>query len=423
MNRLAACLALALAAVLPGAHGARADEAEASALLLADEAPATASRPSDWRVFLEGALGDAARRDGRGGERQRLSLDLRYDHAFSPQWRVFLADRLDLSQPPQEGADRAINTLKEAYLGWRVQPETLLDLGRINARNGVAAGYNPTDYFRAGALRSIVSIDPASLRENRQGSVMLRGQRLWQGGSLTALYSPGLKRRPNADGFSLDPGATNPRSRWLFALSQKIGGVSPQWLLYREANQPMQVGLNLTGLLNDATVAHVEWSGGRGPSQREQALAPPQRAPATWRNRLAAGLTHTTPDKLALTAEVHYNGGGLDAAEWNALQQGPPAAYGLYRQWVGDAQELPTRQALFIRATWQDAIAHGLDLAAMHNRDLVDSSRRTWLEARYHVGDMEYALQWQRSSGTALSAYGALPESRGWQAVLRHYFR
>ena len=56
------------------------------------------------------------------------------------------------------------------------RPDTLIDLGRINVRNGVALGYNPTDYFRAGAVRAAVSVSPASLKENRQGSVMLRGQ-------------------------------------------------------------------------------------------------------------------------------------------------------------------------------------------------------------------------------------------------------
>jgi hypothetical protein len=401
---------------------ALADEREADALRLADATPEAAERAGDWRNFAEAAFGAARlRSDGSLRHARRLSLDLRYDHAFG-EWRAVFANRLDASWPAQSGDEHAINTVKEAYLSRRPAQDVLFDFGRINVRNGVATGYNPTDYFRAGALRSIVSIDPVSLKENRQGSILLRGQRLWQGGSLTALYSPGQNRRPSRDGFSLDTGATNPRERWLFALSRKIGGFAPQFLVYREENLPTQYGLNLSGLVNDATVAHVEWSGGRGPSLLEQALGRPGRSSGAWRNRLAAGLTHTTSDKLSLTAEYHYNGGGLDAADWNALRQGLPAAYGLYRRWVGDAQEAPTRQALFFHATWQDAIVRRLDLSAMHNHDLVDSSRRTWLEARYHIESWEYALQWQRSRGQALSNYGALPESRGWQAVLRMYF-
>lgn len=411
-------------AVLAGlTFSAQAGDSEADALRLADEVPDAVAFARDWRGFAEIGLGEARLRGI--GERQwqrRLSFDLQVDHALTPQWRLVFADRLDASWPAQGGGDHALNTVKEAYLGWRPTQDTLLDFGRVNARYGVATGYNPTDFFRAGALRSIVSIDPASLKENRQGSVMLRGQRLWAGGALTALYSPDLERRPSRDGFNLNVGATNPRNRWLFALSQKIGGLNPQFLIYREAAAPARFGFNLTGLLNDATVAHLEWSGGRGPAQLEQALGRAAQASHGWRNRLAAGLTHTTADKLSLTAEVHFNGGGLGASDWNTLRAAPLPAYVRYRLWARDAQEPPTRQALFFRATWQDAFIHRLDLGAMHNRDLVDSSRRTWLEARYHSGRWEYALQWQRSSGRALSHYGALPESRGWQALLRVYF-
>ncbi len=150
-----------------------------SALLLADSASAAVEQASDWRAYFEGAYGGASPRNG-GATRynHRLSLDAQYDHSFADDWRIMIADRLDMNWPAQVKDENAINTLKEAYLGWRAASDTLLDLGRINVRNGVATGYNPTDYFRVGAVRSVVSISPASLKENRQGSVMVRGQRL-----------------------------------------------------------------------------------------------------------------------------------------------------------------------------------------------------------------------------------------------------
>lgn len=419
----AGCFALAL--TLLGAGSASADDTDASALMLADDAPGGVEKASDWRIFFEAAYGGTVKRsDGAAKASQRLSLDIQYEHSFSPDWRAFLANRLDWNPPPT-GSEDSINTLKEAYLSWRAQPETMLDMGRINVRNGVAMAYNPTDYFRSGALRSIVSISPDSLKENRQGSVMLRGQRLWQSGSLTLLYSPMLSRRPSADGFSLDLGATNRQNRWLIALSQKIGGsVTPQFLIYREAGLAPQFGLNLTALIDDATVAHIEWSGGRSPSQLTQALG--QSIPAcncnAWRNHLATGLSYTTPNRISLTAEYHYNGSGLDQAAWNALRQGPLPIYGQYRGWVQSAQELPTRQALFFHGKWQDALINRLDFSVMHNVDIADSSRQTWLEARYHVAHFDYAVQWQRNSGRELSNFGAIAESRSWQAVMRYYF-
>ncbi len=413
------CVLAALA--LPSAV-ALAQDRDADALQLADETPETVAHARDWRGFAEAGFGEARRRsDGAVQRERRLSLDLQVDRAFSPEWRAVFADRLDLSWPAQGGGDRAINTVKEAYLSRRLAQDALFDLGRVNARHGVATSYNPTDYFRGGALRSVVSIDPASLKENRQGSVMLRGQKLWEGGALSLLASPRLSREKSRDGFSLDWGATNDRNRMLLALSQKLAGtLAPQFLVYREASRPAQFGLNLTGLVNDATVAHVEWSGGRGPSQLSQALQ--QADSEAWRNRLAGGLTHTTADKLSLTAEVHYDGAGLARDAWRALRAGPPALYGLYRSRVQAAQELPTRRALFFRANWQDAVLQRLDISAMLNHDLVDSSRRVWLEARYRADRADYALQWQRSSGGRLSNYGALPESARWQAAVRLYF-
>ena len=415
-----------LAVALLGSGIARADDPEASALVLVNAVPEVASKASDWRSFVEGGYGGSVRRsDGAARDTRRLSLDIQYDHSFSPQWRSVLADRLDTSWSAQAGDDHGINTLKEAYLSWRAQPETMLDLGRINVRNGVAMGYNPTDYLRAGALRSIVSIDPASLKQNRQGSIMLRGQRLWEGGSLTALYSPELSRRPSREGLNPDVGATNHQNRWLIAVSQKIGGtLTPQFLIHREEALPTQFGLNLTGLIDDATVAYLEWSGGRSPSLLAQALRDllPVRSDRAWRNRLSAGLTCTTPNKISLTAEYHYNGGGLDEAAWNALRRGPLFVYGQYRNWVQTVQELPTKQALFFYGTWADALITRLDLSVMHNSDLADSSQRIWLEARYHVGSLEYAVQWQRNGGRPLSNFGAMPEARSWQAVMRYYF-
>ena len=424
MRRPPACLAGLAMALLLGNGPLAAQDADLDALRLADAAPDEVHAPSDWRRFVELGLGGSQPRGG-GDTRsnRRLSLDIQYDHALNRDWRILVANRLDLSQPALRGSEEAINTLKEAYLSGRLQPDTLLDLGRINVRNGVALGYNPTDYFRAGAVRAAVSVSPASLKENRQGSVMLRGQHLWEGGSLSMLLSPGLARQPEPEGLNPDLGATNRQHRGLLTLSQKVAGFTPQLLIYQGEGRPTQFGFNLTGLVTDATVAYVESSAGRSPAQLSQAA--PAFSPcrcSDWQNHLSAGLTHTTADKLSLTAEYHHNGGGLDEADWRRLRQGPLPLYGLYRQWAGSTQEMPTRRAVFLYGVWQDALLPRLDLSAMHHVDLIDWSRRSWLEARYHVDRLEYAAQWLQHRGAPLSVFGALPETRSWQLSLRYFF-
>lgn len=408
---------LLLAATAP----ALADE-DAAALLLADQTAATAEQGSDWRVYVEAATRES-RRQGAGLALHgaRLSIDARFDKTLAPGWRAVFADRLDMNRMDGVSGNRDTNTLKEAYVSWQASAERIADLGRINARNGVAFGYNPTDYFRAGALRSVVSLDPASLRENRLGSAMLRGQTLWDGGSLTALYSPKLADQASDSVFSPDFGGSNRRARWQLALSEKLGDtLNPQWLLSGGAGQSAQLGVNLTALPNTATVVYLEWSGGRSDSLAAQALANAE--DAAFRSRLSTGLTYTTPNNLSLTAEYQYNGAALDRSGWDALRSGHPAAYGLYRGLVANLQDPPTREQVFLYALWQDALVKHLDLTAMLRYDAADHSRLQWLEARYHWRRVDLALQTQLSNGQPGSNYGALPERRALQVMLRYFF-
>jgi opacity protein-like surface antigen len=411
---------LAMSLVL-ASTSAFAQAPDADALLLADETPAQTVQASDWHVYAESALSQTTQRSGSTPSAgQRLSLDLSYDGAIAPGWRAVLANRLDLNWLRRFDNESSVNTLKEAYLSWQVEPNPIVDLGRINTRYGVATGYNPTDFFRGGAVRSVTSADPDSLRRNRLGSVMLRGQVLWTGGGLTALVAPKLANAPSDAPFSADLGATNNRNRWLLSGSQQLAeGFSPQWSLYGEQHASPQLGVNLTGLANDATVVYLEWAGGRSRSLLSRTSGGDDSA---FRSRLATGLTYTAASKLTWTVEYEYNGAGLDRAGWDTLRRGALPAYLRYRQFAGNLQDLPTRQAVFVRAGWQDAIVARLDLNALARWNSTDHSRMTWLEARYHWDHADLALQWQLNTGAATSEFGALPQRRMAQAVLTYFF-
>ncbi|MEN9375575.1 MAG: hypothetical protein RL710_732, partial [Pseudomonadota bacterium] len=181
-----------------------------------------------------------------------------------------------------------------------------------------------------------------------------------------------------------------------------------------------QLGMNLTTLAGDATVLFAEWSGGQSRSQLSQAglVLEDDR----FHQRAAAGVTYTASNKLSVTLEYAYNDAALDGDQWDALQRGSPFAYGRYRLWTQAAQELPTRDMLGLYANWQDAIVPHLDLSAMVRANRADNSRTHWLEARYHWSHTDLALQWQVNSGGPLSDFGAVPQQRIWQVLLRQYF-
>ena len=82
------------------------------------------------------------------------------------------------------------NDLREAYVTWQPSDGTWLELGRINLKSGVALGYNPTDFFKTRAVVEPLTADPSVLREDRLGTLMLLGQHIWEGGSITAAFAP-----------------------------------------------------------------------------------------------------------------------------------------------------------------------------------------------------------------------------------------
>lgn len=418
-------LALALPLLATGVAWAAEDDADLAALALPGNAPQAAEGARAWQLFVEGAGGRSEVRSSALSNEtrstQRLSLDLQVDATLGAGLRAVLADRLDVDWVRGFEQRHEVNTLKEAYLSWQPRNDFIVDLGRVNQYSGVAIGYNPTDFFRDGALRSTVSVDPGALKKNRQGSVMLRGQALWEDASLTALYSPRLGNTPDSAAFHPDWGSTNGRDRGLLIFSKRLGrDLNPQWLLYFDQGASPQLGMNVTKLVNDATVGYFEWAGGRSRPLLAQALG--QDEAKAFRNRISTGLTYTTTDKLALTLEYQYNGTGLEKSQWETLPQFSLPAYGAYRQFAMTGQEMPTRRALFVYATWQDVLVNHLDLTAMVRRNTEDHSRLSWLELRYRWTRDEVALQWQHNSGHIFSDFGAAPRRTAVEVSYRHFY-
>ncbi len=402
---------------------ALADDAESDALRLADDTPASATEARPWQAYAEFAAGSSWPQAAGAAQRDaRFSLDWRLEPAASGPWQVRAAGRLDMRSRPALMQEHAVHTLKDAVLGYTASQHVLVEAGRIRLRQGVALGYNPTDFFRDGSVRSKVSMDPASLRENRQGSAMLRLQHLGADGAWQFAFSPHLAERKSApSGWHPDWGATNPVHRALLAYSPRWGeSISAQGLLHLRQGRSAQWGLNLSGLMGQATVAHLEWAAGQAPTQWQQALGLP--GPHRWHHQLAAGATHTTSHKLSLTAELHYNGAAPGRSNWQALRMAPLPAYLQYRAWAFQALEPPTRWALFFHATWKDALMPNLDFSSLWHLDRVDASRRFWLEARYRGKEFDVAVQWQRNHGTPLSQFGLWPTARRWEVSVRRYF-
>ena len=395
-------------------------ESDALRLEAAPAAPVEGVR--DTKIFIEGAVGNASQRYlPESRNIGRASLDFSHTARLSPGLRAVISDRLDHIYPVDAGADATVNSLREAYLSW--QPDagnTIVEFGRVNLRYGPGYGYNPTDFFRDGSLRTRTTANPFALRENRLGSVMLRAQRLWTGGSLSVAYSPKLADRPSADAWSLDLGSTNNRDRALVVLgSQFSQSVSGQVLVYKEAGASPSLGGSITALLSDAAVAHVEGSRGSEPELLSRALGLP--GAAVTRNRFVGGITYTTLGKLSVTAEYRYNGFALDQSRWSALGA-QPATQVAYLLEAARRQELAPRNAYLIYVTKKEFLLKHLDLTAFLRVNAGDHSRLAWAELRHHWPSFDLAFQLQRHIGHRTSEFGILPDNRVVQILGSYFF-
>jgi hypothetical protein len=420
---LAAALVSALGLAAP-AWAADADDAAALDLKPQSEEPAPKAGSAPLKAFVELTAGRLQQRFGLPSEDvRRASLDLVWTYKPADRWRVVLSDRLDDIHPlDHPGARSTLNSLREAYLGWHSEDgRQAADLGRINVRYGPAYGFNPTDYFRDGSSRAVTTADPLALRENRLGTVMLRGQQLWDGGSVSLALAPKLRDGPSQETFSVDLGSTNHADRALLALSLQAG---PSWSLqgfaFHERGKGLQVGANASGVLGNATVVFAEWSRGRDHDLLSEALGAPK---VVTRQRAAAGLTYTTPTRLSLTAELEYNGFALDRAGWDQAAASLGAeALGAYQLQVQRRQDIASRKAVLLYASQRDAGLKNLDLTGLVRYNTEDHSRFLWAEARYHFNKVDVALQWQANRGRVQSEYGGLAGRSLVQLLAAFYF-
>jgi len=409
--RLIACTLLTAAVIWP--TPSQADDEDALSLQGAPVSDAPV-REQPMRLHIEGAIGNTRHRYGLpSAATKRLSIDYRYNLKIDNRWVFSLSDRLDYITPVEPGTESTLNSLREIFLSWRDEDGSQsVEFGRINLRTGPSYGYNPTDYFRDGSLRTITTADPVSIREKRLGTLMLRYQKLWPSGAASFAIAPKVANGASSASFAADFGATNHSDRVLASWSNQFSSrFSGQALAFIEKNNGKQLGANFTALLSDAAVGHFEASRGSGSMGLGATMAN--------RNRVSTGLTYTTPHRLALTAEYEYNGFAANYADWQTAET---RAVGAYLIDALTRQEIASRSAWLLYATQKSAFLKGLDITALMRVNVQDNSRLGWIELRHHWPNFDGALQLKSSSGHPGTEYGLQPQKLSIQVVGAWFF-
>jgi hypothetical protein len=380
----------------------------------------------------------------------RTSADAFADWRALRSLKLTLSDRIDvIAQEHQTWWSRATvrNELREAYASWEPRARTYLEAGRINVRNGVALGFNPTDVFRPRTLVGQASLDPSVLSRNRLGTVMVRAQAIGDRGALSLIYAPKLfEPSPiGANPVGVDPriDATNAAHRLLASASGSIGDTSVQLLGYLERRRS-KVGLALTRPLGTSVVAYAEGTLGYEANLitraieygRQTGTLPPDAPPPistdpslAWRNDIAAGASWAIATRLTLNVEYHFHQGALDGDDWvrwfAAGRADPLRAPELWyiRGYAADQLEPASRHNAFVRVAWPNAGLDNLEVDAFAFVNLRDRSTLTQASASYAMSDRwTFTLLLSANLGTPQSERGSLPQSSSAIVELACYF-
>lgn len=302
--------------------------------------------------------------------------------------------------------------LREAYL-LHEQDNFVLEGGRINIRNGVAIGFNPTDFFRGLNADQSPNLDPSEARLNRLGVVALRVGYLWDTGSASLTYSPkitgGSDWWHDHDVWGLNLSVTNPRDRFLLSYTQEVAeGISPELYLFVDDDE-VTGGLAASASIGDRWLVYGEMTHGRGRTILDSSLSEARKIGRLSRpinatygdkdnkqmlTRVALGASYTFPSNLLLTTEYLYNEAGFSGKDWDRyfdLAKAVDGDVGSSRQlasmflYGAYLQEPVSKHSLFLRAV-QSELANGkLTLSGISNISLVDQSGSGQIEAAYEV--------------------------------------
>ncbi len=367
----------------------------------------------------------------------RLSARLYGTATLSDSTSFLLNSRLYTEADENSAYSFSSNTriiVQEAAIQHRVTDESGLTIGRVNVRNGIANGFNPTDWFRKNSLVRTDSLDVKDRREDRLGIIAVQGMvsdgyGLWQAG-----YRPRIPTAENSIlsdrtivGQGLD--RTNERTALYlkYTPSHWNNLVLTPSFYYADDNAGLGMESSITA--HDTLVLYGEWFAQRRKDLVAQArneaamLAPffPDRKARLY-HQLAVGTSWSMPENIAgqnditFSLEYHFNEAGLNTKDhdrWKRLHHTNGSAASLIARYAADAQEPLARHQIFARMAWNDVV-RSADLSLIAALAPVDGSG--FSQATLHIPlteRMRIDVQGYHFFGARDSIYGSGATERG----------
>lgn len=376
------------------------------------------------------SFGDMTVNGSRRGSSQTIQsrANLAYDRhdsgSLNSTWRWVASGRVDFDGVPGAGlaANNLSLSLREAYLtgmfdGW------YLDVGRLNIRDGVALGFNPTDVFRNGALLARRTEDPARLRESRLGVVAIQFRSATKYGGFASVFAPAMSLSNSPSWYDPRLGAVNDGQGQVY-----VKYTPPRWkdvytnmVLHRSKNGSHIGGFNLSTNLGQQVIAYVEHAWTKQHSYPN--LVSDAVTSMRSYSQSAIGASYSTESRQTFTLEFQRNGAGLGLDEWKGeWQNSDDANLGRSFAEAGKRQDPLGSRSVMLLLQWDQFAMRDADLTCLARANLIDKSRLSWCEWRYKLPRSEWSISASTLSGKARSEFGAANAPWSIGAKLRLFF-
>ncbi|MCU0910911.1 MAG: hypothetical protein MUE98_06060 [Rhodobacteraceae bacterium] len=337
--------------------------------------------------------------------------------------------------------------VQELALSWRLSPAVTVDLGRLNIRNGVAQGFNPTDWFKADSLVVTDSQDPGDRRRERLGTLVVGGTLTWGSTLIQAGYRPEVDADPGSflsdmDVVGLGLDRTNPSDAFYLKVTPDLGGNLSLTGNVLVEDGRLGAGLELSAAVGQSLVVYGEafvqdrrpiaalaLSDGAGSAGFRDGVGAGDGF--DWLPQVAIGASWSLPAALvgqqdvSLALEYHYNGAGLSGAQIDTLAAAAGAdlgAAGAIRGFAAREQEPLAREQVFARFAWNDFMGDA-DLAAFGFYVPHDGSGLAQISVGVPLNDnAELSLRAFSTFGGRSTIYGANPTEATAQIALIYTF-
>lgn len=321
-----------------------------------------------------------------------LSMDSSIEYLDQKNYKIYFRNKMGRYFDDPYNGDEFFNELKELYLSFYGLEGYFFDIGRINVNNGIALGYKPNDYLKNNHYKEGYS-SPDTQRNNRLGTVAVRGTKFWDRGNLSLLYSPKLSDQLSANPRSLDFYSTNGSSKTLLTINLNTSTVAPQFSFFKENGESVQIGMNLSKSIAKGGISYFEWSGGKSHNEYDKLLNN-DRSKYRWYNQVAIGGTWTTEKKLSFTLEYLRDGRALEKNQINSLSSIAPNSLFFYKRTRYQNLQLVGKQAVLFKLDWFESLSNKVDVSSLIMHDLEDKTDFYITEVKCRGNVIDSSLQY-----------------------------